>query len=130
MSEDDACGSVKGEFLAVHTQIGGSCSFIQPTRYNFENQSTKATVYETDMGGTIVTDVNRKGCVLAVTKTRLDNSNNHRWQMIGDMDVDNAKKITGVMTRYEWAGDGQIACQGSYETTMTRVESRAAAETQ
>jgi hypothetical protein len=122
LGEDEACSKVTGEFMAVHTAVEGTCQLLQPTRYSFENPKTIATVYETDMGGTLVTDVNRMGCTMAVTKTRLDNENQTRWQMIGNLDVDNSKKITGVMTRYEWSADGQIVCQGLYDTTMNKIE--------
>jgi len=115
------CGAVDGEFLAVYEHVGGSCSIVQPARYHFDSHSTKSTIYETDVGGAVITDVNRKGCMLAVTKTRLDIENNSRWQMIGDLDVDTSTRLTGVMTRYEWTGDGLMTCQGSYSTTMTKV---------
>ena len=126
MSDYDACASIRGEFMAVHDQVSGSCTLIQPTWYHFESGSTKATVYETDVGGTIITEINRQGCMMALTKTRLDYYNNRRWQMIGDMHVDTVKQISGAMTRYEWTEDGEITCQGSYSTVMTKVRSVAA----
>jgi hypothetical protein len=120
LSEDD-CEQIAGDFTAVHQQLEGSCSLIPPTRYSFEDK-TMSTIEESDMGGRVTTEVNRLGCTLAITKTRTDNANSLRWQMVGDLDVDNPKRISGVMTRYEWANSGQIACQGLYDTTMTKVE--------
>jgi hypothetical protein len=121
LSEDDACPPVAGDFLAVYIQLDGSCSMLQPTRFEFENK-TMDTDELSDPGGIIRTKVNRMGCTLAVTKTRTDDANITRWQMIGDLDIANSKKISGIMTRYEWTPEGEIACQGLYETTMNKIE--------
>ena len=117
----DACPSVEGEFLAVHEQLDGSCSVVQPTSYGFENEAL-STVEETGMAGILRTKVNRMGCTLEVTRTRLDNANNEQWQMTGTLDIDDSDTLTGTMTRYEWGAGGQIACQGLYSTTMTKVD--------
>jgi hypothetical protein len=116
-SEDEACPGVTGQFEALHYRVDGSCSTVPAIRYELENK-TLSTDEVTDAGGMLRTKVNRMGCTLEITRTRLDNAGNEQWQMTGTLDIVDSEKLTGTMTRYEWGADGQIVCQGTYNVIM------------
>ena len=119
-SEEDACPVVAGQFEALHTLVDGSCSNAPTIRYELENK-TLSQDEVTDPGGALHTKVNRMGCSLEITRTRLDNSNNEQWQMSGTLDIVNEDKLTGTMTRTEWGAGGVIVCQGTFSVIMVRL---------
>ena len=118
-----ACPKVTGIFEASYQRLEGSCQpMFQANTLTMESTTKDmVTKIENRLSNSITTEVTLKGCAVGL-KQSVSEDGHTTSQIAGDLDVQTASSLSGMITRTEYMTDGSISCNGVYEATYTRQD--------
>ncbi len=119
-----SCPAVVGVFSASYQQLQGSCdaTFSANTLTMVKTDKDMVTSIENRLADSVTTEVTLNGCTLGLKQSVATNAGHTTSEISGDLEVNTASSLSGMMMRTVYNGDGSVACHGIYVANYTRQD--------
>ena len=109
------CPNVAGVYLASYQRLDGSCeAFLGNTLKVAADDKGIVTKVENRLSDTVTTEVIFKGCTINV-KQSVSADGVMVSEIAGDLQIEDASAMAGMMTRTEYMPDGAVRCHGVFD---------------
>lgn len=121
-AQNQSCPNVTGVYLASYQRLAGSCEdFLGNTLKVAEDDHGTVTKVENRLSDTVTTQIIFKGCTIGV-KQSVDAHGARVSEIAGDLHIEDAGAMAGMMTRTEYMPDGAMRCHGVFDVRYTRQD--------
>ncbi len=119
----EQCECEDGRYHAVYKNIDGTCGFTQfysiPIEYRY-SQIEKWKLDEINYNYTQTTEISFQGCSMSLTH-QVRNNDTLIFHIQGQLDIDEATRLTGRVFRVEFNEDTTEKCRGNYDIVLTKT---------